>query len=434
MNSFSLSETLAFLMVAAGLALAAAGLYHGAYIETALALPVILGGAVQIAALFKSRKYLSQASAVLDAAADGHLDHRIVLSTHSGPMGRMNHAINRFLDLTEAFIKESDAAMAKTAQGKYFRTILLDGLVGEFQQHAQMINGALHHMEKRSQDYAREASDVGASARGLSDAVAGTANELEQTARHMSDIAGKTSAQSAKVALAAEDASQRVRSVADATERMSSDIRKVSDQIRHSASMAGRTMDVATETENVIQSLREAADAIVQVVDLIHSIAGQTNLLALNATIEAVRAGEAGKGFVVVAHEVKTLAGQTAHATEDVTAQIDAIRSSSGRVAEAVGRIVGMIREINENSGQIADATQQQMDAVNGISTAIRDVAHNVEIVASTISEVSEVAGTATQASGQVLSAAGNLSRQTSAMNGTIDEFIARVCQGRTGS
>lgn len=380
--------------------------------------------------ILRARNSIHQASAILAQAAGGRLDARVVGIREAGVLGDLSHAINRLLDLTEAFTKEADAAMAMTAQGRYFRHILLEGLVGEFSDHARLINGALTSMEDKSKEFVTEATGVGNTIKHMSQAVAATATELEATAQQMRDIANQTSDQSATVARTAEAASSSVESVAAAAEQVSSGIREVAARIQQSATMAQDTVQVAANTDQAIQGLADAAAKIGDVVKMITEIASQTNLLALNATIEAARAGDAGKGFAVVAGEVKSLANQTSRATDDISNQIEGMRQATRGAVDAVRKIASMIRDINDNSSGIAAATEQQSAAVAEISRSIRDVAAGVQTVADTIGDVSEVAGTATEAADQVLVAAGDMAARTVGMNDDIDAFIVRVCSG----
>jgi methyl-accepting chemotaxis protein len=373
---------------------------------------------------------VERVSQVLAAAAAGRLDVRVVGISEGGAMGRLDHSVNRLLDLTEVFTKEADAAMAKTAEGRYFRHILQEGMVGEFRDHATLINEALAAMARKTQDFATEATGVGNTIKNMSQAVAATATELEATAQQMSSIASQTSSQSTTVAGAAGNASEHVGSVASAAEEVSAGIREVAHRIQQSADMASQTARVAGETDEAIRGLAAAADRIGQVVSLIIEIAIQTNLLALNATIEAARAGEAGKGFAVVANEVKHLANQTAKATEEIAGQIEGMRQATHQAVSAVQTIGTMIHDINDNATGIASTTEQQSAAVAEMSRAIREVAADVQKVAGTIGEVAEIASTATDAADQVLVAAGDLAQRTVGMNDDIDAFVIRVCAG----
>src|SRR5262249_17945363 len=168
-------------------------------------------------------------------------------------------------------------------------------------------------------------AQIGDALKALMDA----AGQMRSTSDEMSAISHKTNGQVKSAAQASEEASANVQTVAAST----SDI---SRQVTHAAGIAGRAVDETKQTDGTVQGLAESAERIGEVVKLINAIAGQTNLLALNATIEAARAGEAGKGFAVVASEVKSLANQTAKATEEISSQIAAVQKVTQEAMEAI--------------------------------------------------------------------------------------------------
>ena len=287
MNSSSLSKALGACALAALLCIidTALDLSRGeTWSASAMALAAVTA-LVALVFITRTRSSIHRACGVLGEAAGGRLDARIVGITESGVLGLLEHTVNRLLDLTEVFTKEADAAMALTSEGRYFRHILTDGLVGEFADHARLINRALSEMEHRAKTFTSEATGVGNNIKHVTGVVAATATELEATARQMSDIANQTSDTSTRVAAAAEDASSHVETVAAAAEQVAAGIREVAGRIQHSAEMAQETVRVATETDTAINGLNQAAQKIGEVVNLITEIASQTNLLALNATM-----------------------------------------------------------------------------------------------------------------------------------------------------
>ena len=190
------------------------------------------------------------------------------------------------------------------------------------------------------------------------DTLTAASTEMHATAGSMTATAEETSRQATSVATASEQASANVQTVAAATEELHASISEISRQVTQSAEIASTAVVEADRTNATIQGLAETAQKIGEVVSLIQNIASQTNLLALNATIEAARAGEAGRGFAVVASEVKTLANQTAKATEDISAQIAAIQGETGHAVNAIKAIGGTIRQMNEIATTIAAAVE----------------------------------------------------------------------------
>ncbi|MTJ82799.1 MAG: sensory rhodopsin II transducer [Telmatospirillum sp.] len=398
-----------------------------------LALPagvIVLAAALTIFWLRRAGASLGKTCDVLAAAAQGNLDRRVTGVAASGVIGRMAINVNRLLDLTEAFTKEADAAMACAAEGRYFRKILGEGLSGEFAAHATLINGALTSMGERTTTFATESSGIGGTIKTASQGMAATATELEATSRQMSAIAQSNSVRSAEVARVAEEASTDAEAVASAAEQVSAGIRDIVERVSLSAGQAKTTVEKVGQADRDIQSLVEATRHIGEVADLISAIANQTNLLALNATIEAARAGEAGKGFAVVAGEVKNLANQTARATEDIVAQTNAICQATETAVAAIESIGDLVRHIDGSSTAIAATTSQQSAAMSEISRSIHNVSAAMRKVAETITDVAGTADTASEAAGQVLTAAGDLAERTVRMNDGIDSFVDRVCAG----
>lgn len=259
------------------------------------------------------------------------------------------------------------------------------------------------------------------------DALGSASDQMSQTSESMSAIAGQTTSQVQLAARASGDASANVQSVAVASEELSASINDISRQVSHAANIAGRAVDQARQTDVTVQGLSETASRIGDVVSLINDIAGQTNLLALNATIEAARAGESGRGFAVVASEVKSLASQTAKATEEISQQIAAVQKVAQDAMEAIKGIGGTIAEVSEVATAIAAAVEEQGAATQEITRNTQQAAQGTKDVSDNIAGVTEGAD-ATGASAQnVRLAADALGIQAQQLRGQVNDFLGKI-------
>jgi methyl-accepting chemotaxis protein len=262
---------------------------------------------------------------------------------------------------------------------------------------------------------------------GLLKGVEDVMGELRQSAQTMSEAARQTEAEAKAANTASQSAGSNVNSVAGATEELVASVGEIGRQTERSSEIAGRAAARAGETDKQIQGLADAAQKVGDVVKLITDIAEQTNLLALNATIEAARAGEAGKGFAVVASEVKNLANQTAHATEEIAQQVATIQTETKTAVAAIQGISTIVGEINQIAAAIAAAIEQQGSATREIARNVEGASSGTQSVSTSIGHVSEAATQTGGAAKAMLNAVAKLAERSTQVQGKVSEFLREI-------
>ena len=264
-------------------------------------------------------------------------------------------------------------------------------------------------------------------AESLLQTVADRAGEMRSTATGLFNASGHTSQRAESAVQMSNEAATNVKTASVAADEMLNSITEIGQQLNQTAEAVRLAVGEAQLTNQDIGALAQAAQKIGDVVKLIRAIAGQTNLLALNATIEAARAGEAGRGFAVVASEVKSLAVQTAKATEDISSQIMEVQNSTGKAVEAIGRIARRMREIDNYTSAVAASVQQQTAATGEISQNVTSAADGAKLIVTVLSEVSGATTEAQQSAQTVLAASKSVEEEATNLRREVESFLTKV-------
>ncbi|MBS2024610.1 MAG: methyl-accepting chemotaxis protein [Deltaproteobacteria bacterium] len=426
------------------------------------------------------RDFAERCEALVAELGKGNLEVRLMGFEPGTRVGNIAAGFNKTLDLTDAFVRCVKASLEMAADGKFYRRVIPRGLPGTFRMGGGYINQATEAMKKQAKaiqeqqererkaaqeladkvekilavvnaaaqgDLTREVPVKGLDAigqlgeglqaflvelRGNMKAIAGNAQSLAAASESLSAVsqqmsanAEETSAQANTVSAASEQVSANVQTVATGTEEMSASIREIARNAAEGARVAGTAVTLAATTNATVAKLGESSSEVGKVIKVITSIAQQTKLLALNATIEAARAGEAGKGFAVVANEVKELAKETAKATEDISAKIEAIQNDTRGAVTAIEQIASIINQINGVQTTIAGAVEEQTATTNEMSRNVAEGAKGTNEIAKNITAVAKVAQDTSGGAAKSLEAAQSLARMAGELERLVSKYDA---------
>jgi methyl-accepting chemotaxis protein len=358
------------------------------------------------------------------------LDHRIAVGSSSGNRDQY------IADLLSAIAKGKTVTNVRQHGGRYIAIVnrpmgdggwvATHGDITE-QRTAELQLASLEQAEGRRAAVEQAIAGFRERVERVLKSVSESASTMQTTAVGLLGFSEQTSQRAEGAVKASNEASTNVETAATAANELSTSIAEISQQLGRTIEVVRSSVNEAQATNTQIAGLAESARKIGDVVNLISDIAGQTNLLALNATIEAARAGDAGRGFAVVASEVKSLAVQTAKATEEIAAQIQAVQGSTTGAVGAIGGIAGRMREISSYTSAVAAAVEEQNAATGEISQSVSGAARGTSLVVSVLREVAGAATETRSSADLVLSASRSVESDVAKLRGEVETFLDKV-------
>jgi len=365
----------------------------------------------------------------------GNLDHRYAESCRTmvqeeaafGLDGRVRSSVGNFVlrAALDALARKHRFSTAKLAEGgKLVSQFIAFDVANAMSLHRAASEEAAR---VRREEIDGAIADFDVAIGEVTKAIKEASTTLTSNCATLQQVADHTLSRMGSASTAADETTHRMEVTAAATEEISQSIQHIGQQAARSLEMARLAVEDTHRTQHSIRSLHEAAERIGSVVGLIANIASQTNLLALNATIEAARAGENGKGFAVVASEVKTLASQTARATEEISRQVAAIQEATKRSLDEVSSVANVIDELTAAASGIASSVEQQSSTTREMAASIQTVATNTANASNEIRSVEEAAGQSSSAVGEIAGWTAQLAARANDLESKVAAFFDRV-------
>tara|TARA_R110002110_G_scaffold415516_1_gene650316 strand:+ start:895 stop:2904 length:2010 start_codon:yes stop_codon:yes gene_type:complete len=393
----------------------------------------VMIGFVLLLTLFLKRSFrpLNTVTAAIESLASGNRDIEIDQSGRRDEIGSIWQAVGVFRDkMVEAERIEQEQRISEERAREEEKRRDQERLETELKGAEEKKAADERAARERHEEMLAFAEKFENRIRTVVDNVIREAQSTRTASSEMSQMMKATGDKTGEVADASGQASGNVQGIASASEELTASIGEISRQADESKVISEQAAEKSRSINERIGSLAVAAEKIGEVITLINDIASQTNLLALNATIEAARAGEAGKGFAVVATEVKTLADQTAKATEEISSQISAIQASTGEAVSGIEEIRGTIDQVEAIASSISGGIEQQLLATQEISEKVSLAASGTQNVSAALDDVRETVKTSEDTAAEFLSSAERLTKSGEELSLQVDEFLAEIRAG----
>ncbi|WP_298862499.1 methyl-accepting chemotaxis protein [uncultured Gimesia sp.] len=380
------------------------------------------------------RHWIKNLADVCEAASQGDLEARLLHIDIDGDLERALRSVNGLLDYTDAFVRESKASLTASANGKFFRKVLLKGMLGSFKQASEVINSAGDEMKRQAEEIEMVASkrlemadDFEKEVQGISTIVSAAATQLHATVQSLTAVTDRASQETTDAVEFINQTSQNVEVVAESTVQLNLSIQQIDSRVKQSTEVVQQAVNESEHAKEFMSGLVEATNDIGSAAKMIANIAKQTNLLALNATIEAARAGAAGAGFAVVASEVKNLAQDTAKATDHITDQISNIQGIVDAAVSNISSVSSTIQKVDEISDSISISISEQSESIATIHQNVEDAAEMTVQTTESIQRVSATADETNSATQDLLCAANDISQQSESLNSAVNQFLSTI-------
>lgn len=394
-----------------------------------VAIGLLLAGVLSWLTVRQTEKEIDDLQQAMKAvAASKDFDETVPLTAIPGVVGAMARTL---ADLQTTLLSKKQAAEEMQKREREAEEARTQAEAERKAEHEKLAKAARERQQEEQARLRREMADsFESSVQASLTNVTAASTQLQSIATNLTQLARETKDGSISAANDTRSASANVVEVSSATEEMAASVMHIKSHVERAATIAGEAVGQSQETANVVSALEAAGGRITEVLTLISDVAAQTNLLALNATIEAARAGEAGKGFAVVANEVKSLAAQSAKATEEIANEVSHMEGATRNTVAALDTIGATLKSIDEATVSVSGAIEQQGNATTEVSRAAQQAAASANGVSAAVEQVSTNASKTQSIAAEVEDASASLATETEKLKADAMAFVEQMRVG----